>query len=446
VALDVRVFCFALVCSVLTGLVFGAVPAWFASRADVNDALKENLRGTTGGRMHHRLRSVLIVGEVGFALVLLTGAGLLIGGLERFGQSNPGWRVDGLMFAQLSLKGTNYTRPAQSAIFLRELAQRLAALPGVESVGLCDGLPPVWPFSSGGGFEIEGRPISPGQAVPEVYREAVSLKHFETLGVRLREGRMFTSADTMKSPSVVIINETMARTFWPGESAVGKRIGDIGPERNWREIIGVVNDVQFPATLREPYTRFQSYQPMAQSPFTWISIALRSRLSVGALAVAVRKTVADIDRDQALFQVRAARGLIENGLGRVSLLGRLLGAFAALGLVLAAVGVYGVTSYSVVQRTGEIGIRMALGAQRRDVLWLVLNKGLRLSLLGALIGLAGAWAVSRLLAAAVPTLPSRDPVTFVGVTLALIAAALLACYLPARRATLVNPMEAVRYE
>ena len=442
---DARVFCFALVCSVLTGLIFGGVPAWFASRADVNDALKENLRGTTVGRTHHRLRSALIVGEIGFALVLLTGAGLFISGLQRFVQLNPGWRVDGLVFAQLSLKGTNYSRGFQRHIFFNELEQRLAALPGVERVSLSSVLP-VWQFDSSGGFEVEGRPIAQGQPVPEVYREPVSLRHFETLGMRLREGRPFSSGDTTNSPRVIIINETMARTFWPGESAVGKRITSPGPEKNWREIVGVVNDVRFPASLAEPYTRFQSYEPMAQTPANRVSIALRTRLSPSALASAIRKVVLELDRDQALFQVRTAREFIDTGLGRMSLLGRLLGGFAALGLVLAAIGVYGVTSYSVLQRTGEIGIRMALGAQRRDVLWLVMSKGFRLSIFGTLLGVGGAWAVSRLLSAAIPALPSRDPAAFAGVTLALIGAALLACYIPARRATKVNPMEALRYE
>jgi predicted permease len=282
--------------------------------------------------------------------------------------------------------------------------------------------------------------------VPEVYHEAVSVKHFEALGVRVREGRVFNSLDTTNSPTVVIINETMARTFWPNESAIGKRFANPGENPNWREIVGVVNDVRSPASLGEPYTRFQSYEPMAQSPSSRATIALRSRISADALAVSLRKIVAELDRDQSVHQIRAGNDLIARALGPISLLGGLLGAFAVLGLVLAAIGIYGVTSYSVVQRTGEIGIRMALGAQRGDVLWLVLRNGLRLSLLGAVFGLGGAWAVSRLLAWAIPALPSRDPAIFVAVTIGLIAAALLACYIPARRATKVNPMEALRYE
>jgi putative ABC transport system permease protein len=444
VEFDIRVFCFALLCAVFTGLVFGIVPAWFASRADVNDALKENLRGTTGGRSHHRWRSALIVGEIGFALVLLTGAGLFISGLQRFLNTNPGWRTDGLVFAQLSLKGTNYNS-LQRGVFFEDLERRIGALPGVANVALSSSSP-VGGFEGSSSFEVEGRPIPQGQPVPEIYRETVSLEYFKTLGLRLREGRTFTSADGTNSPRVIIVNETMARTFWPNESAIGKRIAGIGPEKNWREIVGVVNDVRSPASLGEPYTRFQSYESTRQSSISRASIAIRTGLPADAIAKSLHGIVAKLDRDQALFQVRTAQDLVDTGLAGFSLVGRLLGAFAALGLLLAAIGVYGVASYSVVQRTGEIGIRMALGAQRRDVLWLVLSKGLGLSLIGALLGLGGAWAVARLLAAAVPALPTRAPFTFVGVTVALMGAALVACYIPARRATKVNPIEALRYE
>jgi putative ABC transport system permease protein len=444
VTVDFRVFVFALICSVLTGVLFGAVPAWLASRADVNEALKDNLRGTTPGKSHQRLRHALIVGEVGFALVLLAGAGLFIGGLQRFVNQNPGWRMDNLVFAQVSLKGTNYLRSFQRRAFFDQLEERLAALPGVERVGLSESLP-IWPFGSSSSLEIEGRPIPRGQTVPEVYRESVSPKYFETLGIRLLQGRPFAATDTTNTPNVIIINETMARRFWPNESAVGKRITNPGGT-NFLEIVGVVNDVRFPASLGEPYTRLQSYRPMSQATGSRCTIALRTRASADGLANILRKIVAELDPEQSLHQIRSARGFVQRGLGPVSLLAGLLGAFAALGLVLAGIGIYGVTSYSVIQRTSEIGIRMALGAQRTDVLWLMLSSGLRVSLLGALLGLAGAWAASRLLAASIPSLPTRDPVTLGTVTIALISAALLACYIPARRATKVNPMEALRYE
>jgi putative ABC transport system permease protein len=272
-----------------------------------------------------------------------------------------------------------------------------------------------------------------------------SVLSFETLGIRLLQGRAFAATDTTNTPNVVIINETMARRFWPSESAVGKRITSPGGT-NFLEIVGVVNDVRFPASLGEPYTRLQSYRPMAQATGPRCAIALRTRTGADGLANTMRKIVAELDPEQSLHQIQSARGLVARGLGSVSLLAGLLGAFAALGLVLAGVGIYGVTSYSVVQRTGEIGIRMALGAQRADVLWLVLSNGLRVSLLGALFGLAGAWAVSRFLTAVIPAIPTRDPGILAAITIALMAAVLLACYIPARRATKVNPMEALRYE
>src|SRR6185503_14078875 len=218
------VFGFALFCSVFTGVAFGTLPAWLASRTDVNEALKENLRGTTGGRSQHRLQHAFIVGEVGFALVLLAGATLFLGGLKRFLRLDPGWQMDNVVFAQLSLKGTNYARSFQRRAFFERLEERLTAIPGVESVGLSESLL-VWPFGSSGGLGIEGRPLSPGRPVPEVYREAVSTNFLQTLGIRVRQGRAFNSYDTTNGPNVVIINETMARHFWPGESPIGKRIG-----------------------------------------------------------------------------------------------------------------------------------------------------------------------------------------------------------------------------
>jgi putative ABC transport system permease protein len=445
VTLDFRVFGFALLCSVLAGLIFGTVPAWLASRVDVNQALRENARGSTAGRSQHRLRHALIVGEVAFALILLAGAGLFLRGLGRFANLDPGWQVDGLLMAQINLQGSNYAAPAQRAAFSQRLEERLHALPGVQQVALSGSLP-VWSFNSSGSFRVEGEPEpQPGQW-PEVFFEPATTQYFDTLGVRLLEGRVFTTADTSDRPEVVIINQTMAQRFWPNQSAVGKRIGRPGQDPRWQEVVGVVNDMTFPASLGEPYTRFQAFRPMAQTPWGGITIAMRTSASPESLVNAVRTASAEIDPTQAVHRIRTARSLVDQGLGSISLLGSLLGAFAALGLVLAAIGIYGVTSYSVVQRTGEIGIRMALGAQRKDVLLLVMGKGGRLVLLGALLGFGGAYAVSRLLVAVIPTLPTRDPAALVVITFALILVALLACYIPARRATRVDPMVALRYE
>jgi len=445
VTLDFKVFGFALLCSVLTGLLFGTVPAWLASRADVNQALRESARGSSSGRSHQRLRSALIVGEVAFALVLLTGAGLFLRGLQRFINLDPGWRVDGLVTAQISLQGEKYAKPEEKRAFHQKLEERLAALPGVQQVTLCQSQP-VWGIYSSGSFRIEGQPVpQPGQW-PEIYMEPVSIRYFETLGIRLLEGRFFTSADTAEQPKIVIINETTAHRFWPNESAIGKRIGDGENPPNWREVVGVVSDLRFPGDLDEPYTRYQSYRPLVQDPWGFNHIMMRTSTSPDTIASSIRSAVADVDPTVPAYQIRTVRSLVVQSLGSISLLGTLLGAFAALGLALAAIGIYGVISYSVVQRTGEIGIRMALGAQTRDVLRLVMGKGSRLILFGSLLGFAGAYTVARFLASAIPTLPTRDPMAMGGITLALIIVALIACYLPARRATKVDPMVALRHE
>jgi putative ABC transport system permease protein len=446
VSLDLGVFAFALLCSVLTGLIFGTVPAWLASRADVNQALRENVRGSSAGRSHQRLRSALIVVEVAFALILLTGAGLFLRGLQRFANLDPGWRVDGLVTAEISLPRAKYENDDQRRAFYQRLEERLAALPGVERVALA-GSQPVGGFNASGSFMVEGQPEPAAGQYPEVFQEPVSAGYFDTLGIRLLSGRAFTSADTADRPAVVIISETTARRFWPNESPIGKRIGSANPnQRNWREVVGVVNDVGFPASLGEPYTRFQSFRPLAQMTWDGVNIALRTSAAPESIANALRGAVAELDPTLPAHQIRTARSLVERSLGSVSLLGTLLGAFAALGLVLAAIGIYGVISYSVAQRTGEIGIRMALGARTLDVLRLVLSKGARLILLGTLLGFGGAYAAARFLASAIPTLPTRDPMAMAAITLALIVVALTACYLPARRATKVDPMVALRHE
>lgn len=447
VELDFRVFGFALLVSVLTGLIFGTVPAWLASRADVNQALRENSRGSTAGRSHNRLRHALIIGEVAFALVLLTGAGLFLRGLQRFTGQDPGWRVDGLVMAQVALQGPKYVNAPERRVFNQQLEERLRAIPGAETVALSMSQP-IWSFNSSGPFRVEGQPEPEPGKWPEAFYEPVSTGYFETLGASLLEGRVFTPEDKGDGPTIVIINETMARRYWPNESAVGKRIGrGSGPNPSWSEIVGVVNDIEFPANLEEPYTRLQIFYPIAvHGAWGYVNISVRTSLPAESIANSLRGAVAEVDPSQAVYRIQSARNLIDQGLGNVSLLGSLLGAFAALGLALAAIGIYGVTAYSVAQRTGEIGVRMALGAGQRDVVWLILSRGARLSLTGAALGAVGAYAISRLLQWAIPTLPSRDPVTFAIITFALIAVTLFACWLPARRASKVDPIEALRYE
>jgi predicted permease len=388
---------------------------------------------------------MLIVGEVAFAMVLLAAAGLFLRGLQRFINADPGWRVDGLLTAQMSLRGDKYKDEKQRVVFVTELENRLRAIPGVEQVAIGSSNV-VFGFNSSNSFLIEGRPEPPADKLPEMFFEQINSSYFEALGARLQQGRTFNAADTVDHPKVVIINETTAHNYWPNESPVGRRISTGSKKKEYYEVVGVVNDIAFPGGLGEPYTRYEAFLPMTQEAPSYLMIALRSSSSADALSNSLRNSIAGLDPDLPVYRIRSARAAVDQGLGSISLLGSLLGAFAAVGLILAAIGIYGVVSYTVVQRTGELGIRMALGAQTRDVLWLVLGKGAVLVLIGAFLGGLGAYGVSRLLIALIPSLPTRDPMILALTGLTLIAVALIACYIPARRATRVDPLVALRSE
>jgi len=445
VQLDYKVFGFALLCSLVTGVLFGTVPAWLASRADVNLALRENARGSTACRSQHRLRHALIVGEVAFAMVLLAAAGLFLRGLQRFINADPGWQVDGLVTAQMSLSGDKYKDDKQRIVFLNELENRLRALPGVEHAAIGSSQV-VYGFNSSSSFVVEGRPEPPLDKLPEMFYEPVSSDYFGTLGARLQQGRTFNASDTADHPNVIIINETTARAFWPNESPIGKRVSNSGQKKEYFEIVGVVNDILFPGDLGEPYTRYEAFQPTTQAAPGYLTLVFRTSSSAESLGNSLRSAVAGLDPALPVYRIRTARTVVNLGLGSISLLGSLLGAFAAIGVILAAIGIYGVVSYTVVQRTGELGIRMALGAQSGDVLRLVLGKGAVLVTIGALLGGAGAYGVSRLLISMIPSLPTRDPLILPLAALALAAVAMVACYIPARRATRVDPLIALRSE
>ncbi|MGH9956255.1 MAG: ABC transporter permease [Pyrinomonadaceae bacterium] len=444
VDLDLKAFAFAFAVSLLTGVLFGTMPAWFASRTDINQAVRENARGTTAGRSQHRLRHVLIIGEVAFAMILLAAAGLFLRGLQRFINSDPGWSVDGLVTANMSLRGEKYAKNPQRVAFFSELENRIKTLPGVQHVAIGNSQP-VYGFNSSDSLVIEGRPEPPPDQYPEVYIEPVSTDYFAAYGVQLLRGRTFNNGDMAERPRVVIINDSMAQRFWPNENPIGQRISN-PRDKDWQEIVGVVRDMKYPADLSEPYTRYQTFVPLPQWVPDSLTIALRTTQPPEAVEKSLKSLVAGLDPTLPVYRVRTARSAVDIGIGYISLLGNLLGAFAALGLVLAAIGIYGVISYVVVQRTGEFGIRMALGAQGRDVLWLVLRKGAVVILIGAVIGAAGSYAVGKLLISVIPSLPTRDPMTLVITGFVLIVVALLACYLPARRATKVDPLVALRYE
>jgi len=444
--LDSRALVFTFLASLVTGLVFGILPAWVSSRTDVNEALKQGSRGSTAGRAHHRLRHALIVAEVALALVLLSGAGFFLRGLDGLLTRDPGWHTAGLLTGSVNLRGKNYATDDLRRIFYDRLAEKLSALPGVEHAAFGTALP-TWGFSSSSNFVVEGRPEPAAGTAPLAAHAAITPDYFATLGLHLVRGRDFTAADRPDKPAVVIINESLARAFWPGEDPIGKRLGGPSPFlSDPREIVGVVSDAGAPGHLGRPDTSFQMYRPLAQSPGNNLVLAVRTRQEPGALAAGLRRAIAEIDPDQPVAYLDTLHGEITRELRSIRLAGETLAGFALLGLLLAAVGIYGVISHFVVQRTNEFGIRLALGANVRNILVLVLGQGLRLALLGVLIGLAGAFGVAQLLRAMAPGLPPAGLATACAVTAALVAVAALACWLPARRATKVDPMTALRAE
>ncbi|HVU22549.1 MAG TPA: ABC transporter permease [Opitutus sp.] len=449
IPLDWNVLAFALGASVLAGLLSGAVPAWFAARVDVNAALKAQSRGATGDRTRHRVRHALIVAEIAFALVLLAGAGFFIRGLQRFAARDPGWRPAGLIAGNVTLPDTlptdRYVNEDVRRQFYDRLLQRIATLPGVEHACLASSLP-IYSFSSSRNFSVEGRADPPAGQEPLADYAVVAGDFLGTVGLQLVQGRMFPDNLRADSPRYAIINESMARQFWPGGSAVGQRIGGTGTgDRNWTEIIGVVRDVGFVGNIGTPDTRFQVYLPLVQEPWGYLTIALRAK-HPQALAEPLRRAVAGLDPDLPVADLKTIEQSIDNAQHNIVVANQLLGGFALLGLVLSAIGLYGVISTLVVQRTNEFGIRLALGAQARDVLWLVLGKSLRLTVLGCALGLLGAGGLVLFLGRLMPGLPGSDPLVLAAIVLLLCAVALGACLLPARRATQVDPIVALRAE
>jgi predicted permease len=449
IPVDGKALAFTLAASVATGIAVGTIPAWFASRTDVNAALKQGSRGSTGDRKRHFFRQALIVAELALALVLLSGAGFFVRGMQRVTRSDPGWRPDGLLTATLSLPFTDkYATDAQCQAFFDKLAQRLSDLPGATQSSIACFLPITGAWQSSQ-IAIQGRPAPPQGKEPLASINPVTPGHFATLGIRLTSGRDFTSADRMDSRHVTIINESMARQFWPGESPLGKRVGDIDPANpNWCEVVGVAADVRSTLELvQAPDTPYLRYLPLAQTASNrlhWLNLSVRSTAPTPVVAAALRAAVREIDPDQPVYAVVTAREAMGQITASFSVVSDLLAAFAFIGLVLSAVGIYGVIANLVAQRTPEIGIRMALGAQVGDVLWMILGQGLRLAVAGTLIGLACALGLVRLLVSTVPGIPGSDPLAIAGIALLLIAVAVFACWLPARRASRVDPVIALR--
>jgi predicted permease len=442
--LDGRVFAFAAGLVLLSSLAVGTVPAWLSSRTSVLDGLRTGGRGTTD-RSRPRLRQALVVAQMALALVLLTAGGLFVRGLQRYLASDPGWRPEGLLTARVTLPSATYRTDEQRAAFFERLRVEVAGLAGVQSGALSWSLP-VTGYGSNGPFAVQGAPPPPPGQEPLRCRNGVTPDFFRTLGVPLREGRTFSSADAAGGNQVVIINETMARRLFPSGSAVGRRIGNHAGDPDWKTIVGVVADVRFPANPTEPTTRNQVYHPLAQGPQASAFISVRGRLEPASMAGALRAAAARIDPELPLYEVRSAREAIDAQLANFELVVWILFGFSLLGLVLAALGVYGLFSGYVVQRTREIGVRVALGAGTGQVLWLVLRKGLRLAVLGAALGVGGALLLVPSLRSIAAELPAHEPAAIVALAAVLIAVALFACWWPARRAAALDPVAALRQE
>jgi putative ABC transport system permease protein len=444
ISLDARVLVFTFLVSLITGVLFGLLPAWQTSKLELTEALKEGDRGSTEGFRSNRARSLLIICEFALTLVLLIGAGLLIKSFQRLRDVNPGFDPANLLTLELSLPASGYAESQRVSDFYEQVLGRIESLPGVQAVGAVSVLP-LSGSDSSSFVTIEGHaPLPPGEALRAGYR-VISPKYFSAMGIPLKRGRLFTPADNRDAERVVVINEAMAQRFFqPGEDPVGRRIRTGGVDNPWLSVMGIVADVKHNGLDRD--ARPEIYAPYLQSPRRSMTLVVRSMSDPLTLVGSVREQVLSVDRDQPIGNVRVMEQLLAESVAprRFSML--LLSVFAAVAMLLAAVGIYGVMNYSVARRTHEIGIRMALGARSADVLRLIVGQGMTLAAVGLGIGLLAGAIVTRLMSSLLFEVSAIDPSIFLASSVLLAVAALLASYLPARKATRVDPMIAMRYE
>ena len=449
VNLDGRVLSFTLLAALLSSLIFGLAPALQSSRADLNESLKEGGRAGTESHGRKRLRGLLVIAEVALTLVLLVGAGLLLKSFLRLQEVNPGFQPDHLLTAQISLPPARYAEDQKIIAFHQELINRMKSLPGVQAVGMSMSLPPNQ-LQISNPFGIEGRPLAPGQTRPLAEEMTISPDYFTALGVPLLRGRFFTDAEKAGAPEVLIINEAMARRFFPNEDPVGKRLqtGDPNPNKPWETIVGVVGNVKYTGLKAEE-------SPTLYAPYTtpdWVSwsrsmyLVVRTADEPLGLSSALRQQVRALDPNLPVVKLKTMEQVIHESVTEPRFRTSLLGLFATVALLLATIGIYGVISYAVTERMHELGIRMALGAQPGDVLRLVIGQGMKLALGGVAIGLAASFALTRLMKTLLFGVSATDPLTFAVIAVLLTGVALLACWIPARRATQVDPMIALRTE
>ncbi len=440
--INIPVLLFTFGISLLSGVLFGLAPAWHFSKPDLNDALKEGGRQGTPGS--HRLRGALVVAEIALSLILLIGAGLMFRSFVALLNTPPGFNPDGVLTMTLNLPTTQYKEAAQRVGFYSELVQRVQKLPGVQSAAVVSHVP-LGGSNASSSFLIEGAPEPPpGEENDGRYRVCTP-DYFQTMGISILKGRTFNDQDRAESKPVIIVNETLARRYWPNGDALGKRMRFTGPlDKNpWVEVVGIVQDVKHELNL--PVTS-DYYLPHAQDPWSGMVLVARTTVDPASMSAAIRQQVLAIDKNQPIYDVKTMNQVRAISVAVYSFGSATMAIFALVALVLAAIGIYGVMAFAVTQRTQEIGIRMALGARTIDVLKLVLRSGMFLAGIGVVAGLAGALAVTRLMSSLLFGVSSTDAATYALVTTGLLLVALFACYVPARRATKVDPLVALRYE
>jgi len=449
VAADGRVLVFTFAVSLLTGIIFGLVPALQASRPDLNETLKESGRSATGSAGHRRVRNLLVVSEIALSLVLLVGAGLLMRSFVKLEAVNPGFNPNNVLTMKISLRGPNYQKDTPIIAFHDQLIEKIKALPGVQAVATRSHVP----IAADDGyanlsFGIEGRLPDAANRLTAFYN-AVSPDYFQTMEIPVLKGRPFEARDDRKSQSVIIINETLARRYFPGEDPIGRRmtLNDEDPkEEDWATIVGVVRDTKPRAVDLTASAVPEMYMPFAQQPESSTALMIRTTNNPASVAAAVRHEVQTLDKTQLVHSVRTLDSVMSEAVATPRFRTSLLGVFAFVALILAMVGIYGVMSYAVTQRTHEIGIRIALGARAADVLKLIVRNGMGPVLLGVALGLAGAIGLTRLMVSLLFGVTPTDAVTLATVTVGLVLVALISCCIPARRATKVDPLVALRYE